>query len=222
MKALPLLSTCFVVFFAFDARAELLSYFVTDPIIVTDAQPGGVEFHNASVTVPLDPTRISWIAWNFNDVVSTTHPDFPGETFLGGMPFGVDDFIRLTISTQGFEVFSADIDQNNNQGTSVGQQAVIFGAPEATPDVLRETSLTNDTPMILDEAGIFTFLPLLPAGDYTFEFSFRNVYAELGHVVKPVYLLVASEVPEPATGSLATLAVIVFAVVRRAMLLRRQ
>jgi hypothetical protein len=152
----------------------------------------GIEYDSASVNVFIDPGSTLWIAWNNAPDVFLTRESRPGERFLGPGGFGTDDFIQLTITNpDGFGVYQ-DLDFNDAYGRWQYTQNVIFGLPEDAPDVFRQHPSFAEPPneeFFIDEQGAFGDV-FTVAGDYRFDFSFRNKYGNsASHPV--IYLLIA-------------------------------
>jgi hypothetical protein len=152
----------------------------------------GIEYDSASVSVFIDPESTLWIAWNNAPDVVLTREARPGERFLGPGGFGTDDFIRLTITDpDGFGVYQ-DLDFNDAHGCWDYTQNVIFGLPEDTPDVFRQYPAFAEPPneeFFIDEKGAFGDI-FTVAGDYRFDFSFRNKYSNSASH-PDIYLLIA-------------------------------
>ena len=153
----------------------------------------GIEYDSASVNVFIDPGSTLWIAWNNAPDLIVTRESRPGERFLGPGGFGTDDFIRLTITDpNGFGVYQ-DLDFNDAHGRWDYTQNVIFGLPEDAPDVFRQHPAFADPPneeFFIDEKGAFGNIFTI-AGDYRFDFSFRNKYSSSASH-PDIYLLIAS------------------------------
>lgn len=198
---------------AAPAWAGLTATLVDTPFSTSSAGIG--QYDLASVTVFIDPSVTNWIAWNDTPTVSRTDASFPGQFFLwGGGGFGTDDFIVLTVTNPGGTSLAVNMDLNDAFGAHLvpsNKMNVIFGTAAAAPNALRIDAFgsTAGTRRVFNEAGghnsVFT-----TAGNYTFQFSFRNQFGSAaGH--SNVYLLVDSNpndesgVPEPATwlGGLA-------------------
>jgi hypothetical protein len=201
---------CVLVVWGSSARAEQIIATLVAP--ATDfGSPGSGEFDVQEIDLFINPAATNWIAWNRFDAVMATTPSRPGEFLLGNNAIEVDDFFSLTITNPDGLTSTAPYDQNGSFGAPIGQQAVIFGLAEETPDVLRGDNFL--TPHVFDEGGqqnaIFT-----RAGVYNFEFSFRDIGGLASY--PDVYLLVS--VPEPSTVSLAA----VGACIAGAMLLSKR
>ncbi len=153
---------------------------------------GAVEFNSATVAVYVDPSRTRWIAWNDTPTVSRTQGGQPGRTFLwGGGGFGIDDFLRLTVTNPQGASMTVDMDLNDANGAHrlTDPMNVIFGSAAAAPDSLRIDAFGQSagTVRIFDEAGAFNAI-FTTAGDYTFRFGFRNLGGAAAHA--DVFLLV--------------------------------
>jgi len=111
-----------------------------------------VEFSSASVSLFIDPAQTSWVAWNASPDIVMTSTSRPGEFFLGTDSFGVDDFIRLTVTNPENDSLTVDIDQNELCcfGDSFGPQSVILGEAEHSPDAYRRNS--SGTEFFFDES----------------------------------------------------------------------
>ena len=169
----------------------------------SSAAGSGAEFDFASATVFVDPAQTSWIGWNDFPSISYTHPSRPGEFFFGPGGIGVDDFIRLTVvQQQSGQSLAVDIDQNDGFAVSSGTQNLIYGTAADAPDAARDPGGFPGPPQFLNDAAshnsIFT-----AAGNYEFQFSFRNVYGS-GAAHPDMWLLV-STVPEPGCAALSVI-----------------
>lgn len=203
---------------ATPAHATLVSTFV-DSAYGTGSAPAG-QYDYASVTVFIDPAQTNWIAWNNAPDVIIVNAGCSGGHCLGPGGFGTDDYIQITVTAPGGGSSSVAYDQNNAYGNSTGQQNVIFGTAAAAPDAIRTSPSFGSPPnvtTIFDEAGaqnsIFT-----TAGNYLFEFSWRNLYTGgAGH--PDTYLLrdvvENNGAPEPETALLVGLALLGLAMTRR-------
>lgn len=182
------------------AGAELISAFVTGSNYTSySAQP----WDTATTAMFIDPEITEWVAWNNLDVVSLTHPDRPGETLLGPGGYGMDDYLKLTVTNPIGVSLTVDMDRNTAVGNSYGPQNVIFGTSEAAPDVYRRSPAwgsPSNTDYFFDEAGAFNLI-FTVAGEYTFRFDFWD--NSLGPSSHPdIYLLAetrSAPVPEPTT-----------------------
>lgn len=177
------------------AHAGLIATFVDAWLPESQASPTGIgEFDFASTSVFVDPSLTEWIAWNNTADVVVADPGCSGGVCLGPPGFGVDDFIRLTVTNPAGSSLTIDIDQNSGGGVSFGPQNVIFGTAAAAPDA-RRTGFGNLN-QIFDEAGVFDSIFTTP-GSYIFDFSFQNVFATAAS--HPDTYLLISSVPEPGT-----------------------
>ncbi|MEQ1889307.1 MAG: PEP-CTERM sorting domain-containing protein [Alphaproteobacteria bacterium] len=154
----------------------------------------------------INPSLTSWIAWNNASTVAIANPSCGvGEAYAGLCLGGaMDDFMTITITNPGGATSAFNYDRNNIQNSPIGgtfpnfvdfHQNVIFGAADSAPDS-RRVNFSNGQ-FIRDEAGaqntIFT-----SAGNYTFDFSFRNEHApNASH--GDIYLLVDSAPPPPGS-----------------------
>ena len=184
--------------------AGLTATFV-DGFFAPASSPIG-QYDLASVTVFINPAVTNWIAWNDTPTVSRADGSFPGQTFLwGGGGFGSDDFIVVTVTNPVGGSLAVSMDLNNSLGAHVltDPMQVILGTAAAAPNALRIDAFgaTAGTRRVFNEAGahnsVFTV-----AGNYTFQFSFRNQFGTgAGHY--NTYVLVdtvdVSGVPEPET-----------------------
>jgi len=190
--------------FAAPAKAIVISTFVDTDISGPGFPSGGAQYDFASVMMNLDPAQTNWIAWaDFWSEQTTPEPFlYSGGTFVGSHGFGTDDYIRLTITNPGGTSTWVDMDQNNSVGNSFGPQMIIFGAAADAPDV-RRYNFSSGSYYYINEAGAFNASGIFTgSGQYTFDFSFRNVYGiNAGHPY--IYLLAdvndVNPVPEPAT-----------------------
>lgn len=191
--------------------ATPLSVLVDTPASSSSAG-AGAEYDFATVTQFFDPALTSWIAWG-DDFDETYNPLFAGlascTAFIGGAAgtcvgqhgFGTDDFIRLKITNPSATSLQLDIDVNDAFGNSSGAQMVLFGTAANAPDV-RRYNFSTATYYAINEAGAFNAI-FTTAGNYTFDFSFRNQHTSTaGHPY--IYLLAdvtspAAPVPEPAS-----------------------
>lgn len=201
-----------VIFCAESADGAVTATFVDPSFTTPSAAGGGAEFDSASITLFIDPATTQWIAWNDTPTVSYTHPSRPAELFLGPGGIGVDDFLRLSVvNQQSSQTLTLDIDQNDGFAVSFGTQNVIFGSAAAAPDVVRDPGGFGGPVQFMDDApshdAIFT-----SAGNYQFNFSFRNIYGS--SAAHPGIWLLVATVPEPATLGSALL-VITFCAARR-------
>ncbi|MEX0937713.1 MAG: PEP-CTERM sorting domain-containing protein [Pirellulales bacterium] len=201
---------CLLLVWGTSARGEQILATLVAP--ATDfGSPGLGVFDVQEVDLFIDPAATNWIAWNRFDAVIATTPLRPGEFLLGNNATEIDDFFSLTITNPDGATSTASYDRNGSFGAPIGQQAVIFGLADITPDVLRGDNFR--TPQVFDEGGqqneIFT-----RAGVYNFELSFTDIGTLASY--PDVYFLVS--VPEPSTVSLAA----VGACIAGAMLLSRR
>jgi hypothetical protein len=183
------------------AHATIIPYWVTDGVYVPNQGFGG-NFHNASVSVYIDPAQTTWIAWH-----DKTEPTIVNNNpFVGGYNWlGVDDYLNLTVTTPAGNTYTRRMDYNGSYGDPSGPQAVIFGAAPDAPNVERWNFSQQHT--TFDLPGLFNDVITDP-GTYTFDFAFHDAwYGSYGHT--DIYLLVDA-VPEPASlillafGSLLT------------------
>lgn len=182
------------------------------PYLIAEAErfgaSGGGEYATASQTIRINPNHVDWIAWNRFADLRAVSDDFPGELLLGTYTPEVDDYFLLTVTNPLGESMTLAMDQNGVLGAPTGQQSVIFGADLAAPVVVRGDNLGS--PSFFNETGAFNDL-FTVAGDYTFDFSFRDIGGDAGY--PDVYLLVHA-VPEPSGLALAVcaaMAVLIFA-----------
>lgn len=193
--------------------AASLSVLVDTPVTTSGAS--GAQYDIASVTQYFDPSLTNWVAWG--DAFSAgatfsglaTCSAFVGGaagTCIGNHGFGTNDFIRMTLTNPLGVSATLDIDQNDAMGDSFGPQMVLFGTAANAPDV-RRYNFPSGPYYAINEGGAFNSL-FTAAGNYTFQFSFRNMFGsgsgDAGHAY--VYLLAdvtpppaAAPVPEPTS-----------------------
>lgn len=154
------------------------------------SQPNG-QYATASTTFFVDPSTSDWIAWNrFPDRRAVSDLS-PGELYLGTYTPEVDDYFNLKITNPVGQSLTVAMDQNGVFGAPTGLQSMIFGGAYAAPNVVRGDNLGS--PSFFDESGGFNSI-FSVAGNYSFEFSFRNIGGDANY--PNVYLLVHN-VPEP-------------------------
>lgn len=160
--------------------------------------PGPSPYSVKSTSFFVDIARTDWIGWNRFPELRSVSDSFPGKLFLGVQRPEVDDYFVLKITNPLGQSLEVSMDQNGSLGAPLGQQALIFGTAHNAPDVVRGDNLSS--PSYFDEAGAFNSL-FTVSGDYTFTFSFRDIFNS-GGGYPDVYLL-AHTVPEPSTWALA-------------------
>jgi hypothetical protein len=151
------------------------------------------QFASASTTFFVNPTTTDWIAWNRFPDLRAVADSRPGELFLGTYTPEVDDFFNLKVTNPLGQTLTVAMDQNGVFGEPTGLQSMIDGNAATAPTVLRGNNVGS--PNFFDESGGFNSL-FTVAGNYTFDFSFRNIGGNANY--PDVYLLVHS-VPEPST-----------------------
>jgi hypothetical protein len=171
------------------------------------SRPTG-QYATAATTFFVDPTITDWLAWNrFPDRRAVSDLS-PGELYLGAYQPEVDDFFNLKITNPVAQSLTVAMDQNGVFGEPTGLQSMIFGQASMAPNVVRGDNVGS--PSFFDESGGFNSI-FTAAGNYTFEFSFRNIGGDAGY--PNVYLLVHT-VPETNTFT-ATLIFVVCCILRR-------
>lgn len=191
------------------SEAAITATFVDGGFSAVGTPGGDLQYDFATVTVFINPAVTNWVAWNDTATVSRTDGSFPGQFFLwGGGGFGTDDFIRLTVTNPSAAVLTVDLDHNNAFGAHVltDPMQVIFGTAAAAPDALRIDAFgsTAGTKRVFNEGGAFNSI-FTTAGNYKFDFSFRDRFAG-GQGHSNVFLLVdtvpTNGVPEPSSLAL--------------------
>ena len=175
-----------------SANATLSSLLVSPQNIVSGAGGGQYEFN--SVSMFIDPAATNWIAWS--DSYTSPYSCSTGSC-IGSHGFGTDDYIQLTVTNPLGSASILAIDNNDAFGNSFGPQMVLFGTAANAPDVRRYNFFTASY-YLINEGGAFN-AAFTAAGNYRFDFSFRNTYSSsAGHYV--IYLLAdVNPIPEPET-----------------------
>lgn len=129
----------------------------------------------------VDPLKTNWLAWSqYNQAQELNNTPLIDRPYAGNT--GLNDCAVLTvIAPDGTRSPEFKMDQNDEQGRSFGQQAVIYGKKYQTPNVARSTPAGEVT--LFDEGGIAnSFFDDHGFGDYNFEVKVYNLHGNPGGV----------------------------------------
>lgn len=147
---------------------------------IAPATPGDEEgvITDASVTVVLDPAQVRWVAWNDVPGLDRRFPELTDELVFGPGSFGVNDTMRVTLTTPSGETVTAEVDFNGADSRSSGPQNLLFGDPADAPDTVRQP--IGLAPRLIDDVPAFEMDLLGEPGAYTFRFEFIALYGGAG------------------------------------------
>jgi hypothetical protein len=167
------------------ARAGTHSFLISP---AASSPEGAAEARAVKMAVYIDPEKVIWISWSALDKVSV----LGGEESIDGSETPLDLASRRieasVVSPWGNRSDPLVFGQTDPNGDPVGNQSIVFGTAEMTPDVTRY--LPSGLPRKVSETGpLNDFIVGEGVGYYIFEVAVRPATANPAASL-PLYLLV--------------------------------